>query len=182
MVRSALDLVCSSIIRHSSSPRSGVDASRVPIFALLPRILLLFLLTSFAETGLAENVGDTETLQRDALAETFVQEKLAVWQRNLSLDDWRISIVACRRSDLKARTLGGIRWDKGRKTAEIRVLAASEYQQPLTGMLEDMEFTIVHELVHLHLASLPRSEASRRDEERAVNQLALALLRLDRRK
>ena len=44
-----------------------------------------------------------------------------------------------------------------------------------------MEFTIVHELVHLELASLPRSEASRSNEEHAVNLSAEALLRLDRR-
>jgi hypothetical protein len=45
-------------------------------------------------------------------------------------------------------------------------------------MLDDMEFTVVHEMVHLQLASLPRSEASRRVEEHAVNELAAALLKL----
>ena len=48
-------------------------------------------------------------------------------------------------------------------------------------MLDDIEFTIVHEMVHLHLASLPRSEASRRIEEHAVNELAKALLKLAKR-
>jgi hypothetical protein len=43
-----------------------------------------------------------------------------------------------------------------------------------------MEFTLVHELIHLELASLPRSDASRTDEEHAVNHMAEALLRLDR--
>ena len=45
-----------------------------------------------------------------------------------------------------------------------------------------MEFTLVHELIHLELSSLPRSEASRRVEEHAVNNLTDALLRLDRQK
>jgi hypothetical protein len=45
-----------------------------------------------------------------------------------------------------------------------------------------MELTIVHELVHLELASLPRSEASRSTEEHAVNGIADALLALDRGK
>jgi hypothetical protein len=49
-------------------------------------------------------------------------------------------------------------------------------------MLDDMELTIVHELVHLQLASLPRSEASRSTEEHAVNGIADALLDLDRGK
>ena len=47
-------------------------------------------------------------------------------------------------------------------------------------MLEDMEFTVVHELIHLQLSSLPRSEASRSDEEHAVNRITDALLKLDR--
>jgi hypothetical protein len=45
-------------------------------------------------------------------------------------------------------------------------------------MLDDMEFTVVHELVHLQLSSLPRSEASRSAEEHAVNEIAGALLKL----
>jgi hypothetical protein len=117
----------------------------------------------------------------DAFVEKFVNEKVAVWQRNLSLEDWNISILMCRRGDLKLKTLGGIRWDKSKRTAVISVLAASEYRLPVDEMLDDMEMTIVHELIHVHLAALPRSEASRRDEERAVNQLAQALLRLDRK-
>ncbi len=40
----------------------------------------------------------------------------------------------------------------------------------------------VHELVHLELASLPRSEASRSSEERAVNQITGALLGLAQEK
>lgn len=64
----------------------------------------------------------------------------------------------------------------------ISVLDASDYQLPLREMLDDMELTIVHEPVHLELASLPRSEASRSSEELAVNRPAEALLMLDRRK
>jgi hypothetical protein len=47
-------------------------------------------------------------------------------------------------------------------------------------MLQDMEFTVVHELIHLELSSLPRSDASRREEEYAVNRITEALLKLDR--
>jgi hypothetical protein len=46
-----------------------------------------------------------------------------------------------------------------------------------------MELTIVHELIHLHfapvLSEFRRSETNRRDEERLVNDLAGALLKLD---
>jgi hypothetical protein len=60
----------------------------------------------------------------------------------------------------------GIRWDKSGKKAVISRIAVSEY-------------TLVHELVHLELASLPRSEASRKSEEHAVNRLTEALLELE---
>jgi hypothetical protein len=48
-------------------------------------------------------------------------------------------------------------------------------------LLAGMEFTVVHELIHLELSSLPRSQASRRAEEHAVNHISKALLDLDGR-
>ena len=113
-------------------------------------------------------------------AERFVDTRLSFWQERLQLTDWNVSIVMTRRGDLKNKTLGGIRWDKGKKTAVVAVMDASDYRVPCTEMLDDMEFTIVHELVHLELASLPRSEASRSNEEHAVNRIADALLKLHR--
>ena len=110
----------------------------------------------------------------------FVEEKLDLWQTRLKLQNWKISVLMTRRDQLKRKTLGGIRWDKAQGSAVISVLDPSEYRLPFGEMLEDMEFTIVHELVHLELASLPRSEASRSQEEHAVNQLTEALLGLDR--
>jgi hypothetical protein len=47
--------------------------------------------------------------------------------------------------------------------------------------LTAMEDTIVHELIHLELASLPTTDTSRSDEEFAVNHLAEGLLELDRK-
>jgi hypothetical protein len=143
--------------------------------------VLGFFVSTLTGTALAQSDRDADSQQHNVLAEAFINEKLAVWQRTLGLDDWKISIVMCRRSDLKLKTLGGVRWDKTKRSAVISVLAASEYRLPVIEMLDDMEMTIVHELIHVHLAALPRSEASWRDEERAVNQLAQALLKLDRK-
>ena len=112
----------------------------------------------------------------------FTEDRLAVWQQRLKLEEWRISVTLARRSDLPPQTLGGIRWDKSKKTATIWVLDPSDYQLPYSEMLDDMELTIVHELVHLDLASLPRGQASRSSEEHAVNGIAQAMLGLDRKK
>ena len=102
-----------------------------------------------------------------------------MWQQALQLEDWKISLVMSHRSDLRPGTLGSINWDADKKTARIRVLDAAEYPTSFETAIQDMEFTVVHELIHLELASLPRTDASRPDEEHAVNRIADALLRLD---
>lgn len=47
------------------------------------------------------------------------------------------------RSDLKPKTLGGIRWDKGKKSAVIWVLDPSDCRLPFPEMMNDRELTIV---------------------------------------
>ena len=114
--------------------------------------------------------------------ESFLNQRLAIWQQRLNLTDWRISIVMSASGQLKPGTLGNIRWNINAKSAVLHVLRAEEYPKSCPETRDDMEFTVVHELIHLELASLPRSGASRRVEERAVNRLADALLKLDRGK
>ena len=109
----------------------------------------------------------------------FLSDRLSYWCKHLKLEEWQVSIVTVRRDSLRPKTLGKIQWDKKKKTAVIEVMDPADYRLSFQPMLVDMNFTIVHELVHLSLASLPRSEASRSSEEYAVNRLAEALIRLD---
>jgi len=148
-----------------------------------PFFTTTLLVSSFVPALLAQPAASDPTpRERGLQAESYVNGRLAVWQQRLNLQDWKISIIMSHPSDLKPKTLGNIHWDADKKSAVIRVLDASDYRLPFREMLEDMEFTVVHELIHLELSSLPRSEASRRDEEHAVNQIADALLKLDRKK
>jgi hypothetical protein len=119
-----------------------------------------------------------EDQKREAMAERFVHQALQTWQQRLDLNDWKIQVHLVRPTALEPQTLGNVHWDLDSKQADISVLSAYDYTLPTPAMLDDMEFTVVHELVHLHLASLPRSSASRSTEEHAVNELAGALLRL----
>jgi hypothetical protein len=147
---------------------------------LRPFLSSLFLLGICASGCQApETPPEPDARERGPLAERYVQEKLALWQRRLNLQDWTISVVMSHPVDLRHRTLGNIHWNTDKKTAVIRVLDASDYQMPFRATIKDMEFTVVHELIHLELASLPRSEASRSEEEYAINHLAGALLQLD---
>jgi hypothetical protein len=116
-----------------------------------------------------------------ASADGFLEGRLAFWQQRMELQGWKITVVMSPASDLKPKTLGNIHWDAEKKTATIRVLSASEYRMECPEMLQDMEFTLVHELVHLEISSLPRSTASRGEEESAVNRITDALLAHDAR-
>lgn len=139
-----------------------------------------FLILALAMPVLAEGTPAEVCAAPSPDAKVFVDGRLAYWQDRLQLSDWNIAVVMTRKSELKAKTLGGIRWDKGKKSASMAVMHVADYSMPCLDMLADMEFTIVHELVHLELASLPKSEASRSSEEFAVNRIADALLKLAR--
>lgn len=115
-----------------------------------------------------------------ARLEGFLNARLGFWQQRLNLANWKISLVMAHVKDLKPKTLGNIHWDANKKTAVIRVLDVSDYRVSCREALPDMELTLVHELVHLELSSLPRSPTSRREEEFAVNRITDALVRLDR--
>lgn len=117
---------------------------------------------------------------RPVLAEKFVAERLAHWQKRLHLREWKVRVIHSTAADLRAGTLGSIRWDTRKHQATMRVLRASEYRLPYHAMVSDLEFTVVHELLHLELSALPRSEASRTDEEHTINRLAKSLIKLDR--
>ena len=127
--------------------------------------------------------GELTDAGRKALAKNFLSARLDLWRQRLQLTDWRISLEMVEPSELRPGTLGNIRWDFDDGTGEvatIRVLSAARYETPLDEALRDMEFTLVHELIHLEFATMPRSDESRTDEEVAVNRVADALLQLDR--
>lgn len=124
--------------------------------------------------------------ERTLLADSFAAEKLWTWQKRLNLQQWNISVEVVRASELRPKTLGNIHWDLDKKTATIRVLDPADYTLPFHAMLNDIEFTVVHELIHLELVPVltdeKRTDANRRQEEFAVNHMASALLQLDRQK
>jgi hypothetical protein len=152
----------------SSTPRAA---------AIFPGIAAL-LFTSFATQTFGSSIDAKTTEHQQAAATKFVAQKLHTWQDRMNLKDWNIQVELVRADQLEPKTLGNIHWDTDIKAATIDVLSPLDYKMAYEPMLKDMEFTIVHELVHLELASLPRSDASRRVEERAVNEIASALLRL----
>ena len=149
-----------------------------PVSSLFP---LLFLAVAGHAPAQSPTPTSSATVCSVSPEEEFLSARLAVWRQRLKLNDWTISIVPSHPSDLKPGTLGHIHWDVDKKMASIRVLDASDYRLACPDALHDMELTVVHELVHLVLASVSRSaEADRGAEEHTVNRIANALLDLDR--
>lgn len=144
--------------------------------------LFALLTCGTALAQISSEASSAQHVEQSRSPERFVNERLSIWQQRMKLEDWHISVVMMRHSDLKPKTLGNIRWDKKNKSAVIWVQDAADYKLSFDEMLADMEFTVVHELVHLELASLPKSEASRSSEEHAVNRIAEALLKMDRQR
>jgi hypothetical protein len=149
--------------------------------------LLVLVMTSGTVPSHAQSPsksGEPRASERKLLAERFASERLWVWQKRLNLQGWDIAVVASRATELKPKTVGNIHWDREKKTAIIRVLDPADYSVPFDETLRDIEFTVVHELIHLEmvpvLSDLQRTEENRREEEHAVNHMAEALLRLDR--
>jgi hypothetical protein len=119
-------------------------------------------------------------LGRPVISEEQVKDWVRVWQQRLKLDNWSIHTRIVRAYELKPDTLGNCKWDSEKRTATIRVLDPVDYDLPATSIPSDIEFTVVHELVHLQLSSLPRDPKHKEVEEDVVNGITDALLNLDR--
>jgi hypothetical protein len=158
----------------------------MPDCFLRPLLFSVILFTSllpncaFSQTSQPDTAAAVDAA-RDELANRYIHEILPYWQSRLQLDGWDVHVLLTRPSDLRSGTLGNIHWDAGKKSATIHVMSASGYVSTGTAtdtasILKDMQVTIVHELVHLELASLPVSDADRSNQEFAIDHLTDALL------
>lgn len=109
-----------------------------------------------------------------------IEKWMKTWRRRLGLDDWTVTATMVRSWDLKPDTLGNLKWNSGTKTATIRVLNPIDYDLPPGEVPADIEYTVLHELVHLQLALLPRETSSKGLEEQVVNRISEALMALDK--
>jgi hypothetical protein len=121
-----------------------------------------------------------ESKAKAVVSQDQVDNWVRLWQRRLHLDDWRIEARIVRAADLKPDTLGNLKWNSISRTATIKVLNPIDYDLPAADVPEDIEYTVVHELVHLQLSALPRAGGRPEVEEAVVNKLADALMQLER--
>jgi hypothetical protein len=143
-------------------------------------MLFVLLLCLGASVGLGAPATLVDGKSKVASSEAQIASCVRVWQHRLRLDDWKIETRIVRANELKPDTLGNLKWNSISRTAIIKVLSPLDYDIPVADIPEDMEYTVVHELVHLQLSALPR-DLNRRDvEEQVVNKISDALMTLEK--
>jgi hypothetical protein len=117
------------------------------------------------------------------LTEDELRAKCVEWQRILRLQDWIISVGIFRKRDMKGENrCGEVEWTLEKRMASIRILDPVDYPD---GLMEeqDMELTLVHELLHLHLVAVtPDHEDELRHcaLEQAIDAISRGLVALKR--
>ncbi len=85
------------------------------------------------------------------LTQEALEERSAYWQKVLRLQDWNIQAVVVRRRDMELECVQGeCEPQLSNKRATIRLLDPVDYL-PDNEWPQDMERTLVHELLHLHM-------------------------------
>lgn len=113
-----------------------------------------------------------------------VQEACEKWKKILRLQDWVTKSGIYRERDMRLDGCNGeCEWQLKTKIATIRILDPIDYPENLI-IEQDMEKTLVHELLHLHFAPLyaDTDDKSIDDaQEQAIDCIANALVNLNRK-
>ena len=107
-----------------------------------------------------------------------LKELCAYWQKVLRLQDWDVNIKIARVFEMHEDGIGEINMVMSLKKAFIQILDTNDSAPDED---KDIELTLVHELVHLHLAEWSEQESGMPvSGEQAVDLLAKALVQLKR--
>lgn len=140
---------------------------------------VLYFLCLGAGLALGASSAPADSKPKAVVGDAQVDAWTRLWQKRLHLDDWKIETRIVRSTELKPDTLGNLKWNMNTHSAVIKVLNPLDYDMPAADVPEDMEYTVVHELVHLQLAVLPRDLNKKDIEEQVVNKISDALMSLD---
>lgn len=112
-----------------------------------------------------------------------LQVKCSEWQKVLRLQDWIITICICREREMsETGRAAEIEATLPKRMATIRILDPVDYPPDLVE-LQDMELSLVHELLHIHLFPLFADRANEMTmiaEEQAIEAISRGLIELAR--
>lgn len=111
-----------------------------------------------------------------------LRQLCAEWQKILRLQDWDVVVQVSRRDDTFGHTnTGQVRYQLGLKQALIKIIDPIDYP---TNVIypQDMETTLVHELLHLHFAPFDADDDTPAGtaQEQAIEAIAKGLVSLKR--
>ena len=119
---------------------------------------------------------------RHIFTEDELKKLCSFWQNQLKLNNWRIAIGIERKTAFNnSQSTGEIDYVLPLRQAIIKVLDPLDY--PNSPFEQDMEITLVHELLHLHFALFePKSDDSLEFliMESTIEQLANILVEMKR--
>lgn len=86
------------------------------------------------------------------LTQLQLEERLAYWQKRLRLQDWLITVEVCRMREIDGSQARN-HYQRVHKMARIYIGDETDYS-PIQKHPLDMEWNLVHELLHLHFDAL----------------------------
>lgn len=109
------------------------------------------------------------------------ESKLTEWQKILRLQDWDIKIDICRGRNFKTDGQAEVSWTNEKKMAIIHLLDPIDYDNDYFP--QDHEISLVHELLHLHMAGFVAEDGTVEDmaQEQVADALSKALVGLKRK-
>lgn len=121
---------------------------------------------------------------RYVFTEDELKKLCLFWQNQLKLNNWRIVVEIKKLTEFNNKqSLSEIEFTSALNKAAIKILDPSDY--PQTPFEQDMEISLVHELLNLHFALFePKSDDSLEFliMESTIEQLANILVEMKRTK
>jgi hypothetical protein len=126
----------------------------------------------------AEGVSPLSSSPSQPRLESWLRE----WQQALRLQDWRLKIEVKREKDMECEACHGLcSYSPALKSGTITVRDSIDFQDG-AGYPEDVEATIVHELLHLHFSPFYVNKGLVNTfQEQAIEVIAQSLVGLKRR-
>jgi hypothetical protein len=111
-----------------------------------------------------------------------LEEKLAVWQKRLRLQDWHLIAQLVRKQDMKMDGNAEIALNRIRLRGQILILPPEEQMPSSMGFGRDsVKHLLAHELLHIFFNPFQTENDSPLGdaEEQAVERLAMAFVEMD---
>lgn len=117
----------------------------------------------------------------NAWTQKRLERTLRYWQGKLRLLDWKVTVSFSKKDEMPDDCQACIDWNLHSRTAVIQIMDPRDYESSL-GLPQDIEDSVCHELVHLHLAYWDtKNKAADVQMEQAIESLTEALVSLKRR-